>query len=175
MRKLLKFWLFLLCLVNGLTRSGGEIGSAELVPLLEHQKGLTQVEFQQQVQSWMREKKFQAEHERANRNLSAWANVMFDSNVRTESLTKLSGRMFFTHIAKCSGGSAVEQIKEVLRESADQTTVFDDREECYGYTRLGRFGPEKANVSHYLTMLRSPRHQVVSQFFMLKVRGYYGW
>lgn len=172
MQKRMKFCLSLSCLAGGLTRSGVEVGSAELMPLLKHQKGLTQVELQQQVQSWMREKKYQAEHDRANRNFSAWANVIFDSNARAESLTKLSGRMFFTHIAKCSGGSAVEQIKEVLRKIADRTTVFDDREECYGYTRLGRFGPEKANVSHYLTMLRSPRHQVVSQFFMLKVRTF---
>jgi hypothetical protein len=160
---------YVLCTLYRSIVSGADIGSIELMPFLEHQKGISQVELQHHAQSWMRDMKYKADRKHANHNFSSQSNIIFEADAKVKSLSKLSGRMFFNHIAKCSGGSAVEQIKEVLLKSTNETTDFDDREECYGYTRLNRFGPGKANISHYLTMLRSPRHQVVSQFFMLKV------
>ena len=157
--KLLPLW----ALLSGLERGDGEGGSAELAALLTQQKGLSSDEVQQRVQVLMQESKHQSDLHSATQNASSWTNVELEPNGKIKPLAKLSGRMYFNHIAKCSGGSAIEQIKDIVKnakKNADQAMVFEGREECYGYTRLSRFGPGKAKVDHYLTMLRSPRHQV---------------
>jgi len=79
--------------------------------------------------------------------------------------------MFLVHIAKCSGGSAGVQIAAAIKSWTMSRRPFgrdsfDLNEECYGYSKSTR-----KNVNHYLTMLRSPRTQVVSAFFMLKNYG----
>lgn len=170
MRALVKL-LSLLALFSGLGRGRSEGGSAELAALLALQNALSLDEMQQRVQVLMQESKHQADLHSATRNASSWTHIELGPNGKIKPLAKLSGRLYFNHVAKCSGGSAIEQIKDIVK-NANQAMVFEGREECYGYTRLNRFGPGKPTVDHYLTMLRSPRHQVVSQFFMLKVSSH---
>ena len=91
-------------------------------------------------------------------------------------LKLLSGKFFFTHIAKAAGGSAIKELKGIVKghivDHAYEPLLVGE-EECYGYTRMHRSTKHGApeEFDHYLTMLRSPRAQVVSQFFMLKDFG----
>ena len=91
-------------------------------------------------------------------------------------LKPLTGKFFFTHIAKAAGGSAIKELKGIVKGrivNHAYEPLLVDEEECYGYTRMHRSTKhgESEEFDHYLTMLRSPRAQVVSQFFMLKDFG----
>jgi len=82
-------------------------------------------------------------------------------NSRSWPLRRLAGSMFLVHIPKCSGGSAGVQINEAVKAWTSSRKPygrdsFDANEECYGYAKSTR-----KHVDHYLTMLRSPRVQVV--------------
>lgn len=94
-----------------------------------------------------------------------------EKNSRAWPLRRLNRNIFMVHIAKCSGGSAGVQIGAAVKAWASSRRPFgrdsfDLNEECYGYAKSTR-----KNVDHYLTMLRSPRAQVISAFFMLKNFG----
>jgi len=97
--------------------------------------------------------------------------IVKKADIRSSPLRRLNGNMFLVHIAKCSGGSAGVQIAAAIKSWTMSRRPFgrdsfDLNEECYGYSKSTR-----KNVNHYLTMLRSPRTQVVSAFFMLKNYG----
>jgi hypothetical protein len=93
-------------------------------------------------------------------------------------LRPLSGKMFFTHIAKAAGGSAMKELNGIVKGhivNHQYEPFLKGEEECYGHTRMHRVSKygNLEEFDHYLTMLRSPRAQVVSQFFMLK--GFGAW
>ena len=81
-----------------------------------------------------------------------------------------SGFFYLVHIAKCAGGSLEVELSDLVAQGR-----FASSEDCFACAR--RFGradhKEAASADCYLTMLRSPRSHVVSQFFMLKKFG--GW
>jgi hypothetical protein len=73
--------------------------------------------------------------------------------------------IYLIHIAKCAGGSAFKSMNAIVGRAGGS---FGSKEVCFPAAML-----RNAANTQYVTLLRSPRTHVVSQFFMLKNKG--GW
>ena len=103
--------------------------------------------------------------------------LILSSNVNSaisspsSTLTPLEGsRIYFLHIAKTAGGSAILDIQNRLKQKKEvsgRDLKLTSSEGCLGCAL------HEGGYDHFTTMLRAPRAQVVSQFFFLRSSG--GW